>query len=111
MPATAEPENTIAVVERPLQITWLATVLTAGVGFTVIENVLDAPLHVLDAGVTVINAVTGTLVALVAANEAMVPEPDAASPMDVVVFVQLYVVLATAPENVTAVVLTPLQST
>ena len=54
-----------------------------------IENVVAVPLQLLDIGVTVINAVTGTVPALVAVNPLIVPTPLAASPMDVVVFDQL----------------------
>ena len=60
---------------------------------------------------TVIVAVTGVTPVLTAANEAMLPVPLAAKPMDVVLFVQLYTVPATAPLKATAVVLAPLQTT
>ena len=49
-------------------------------------------------------AVTGAVVAFVAVKLAILPVPLAASPMPGVLFVQLYVVPATDPLNVTAVV-------
>src|SRR5437868_1076069 len=51
-------------------------------------------------GVTVIVAVTGAFVALVAVNELMFPTPVAARPIEVLLFVQLYMVAATAPLKV-----------
>ena len=56
-------------------------------------NVLDVPTQLTPAfvnvGVTVIVAVTGALVALVAINDAILPAPLATKPIDGVVFVQL----------------------
>jgi len=70
----------------------------------------ESPVHVdpepVKAGVTVMMAVTGLFVVLVAVNEGMSPEPPAASPMDVLEFVQLYAVPGTAPENCTRLVWT-----
>ena len=66
---------------------------TFPVGLTVIVNVLDVPtqltLPLVKVGVTVIVAVTGALVALVATKEAILPEPVAARPMDGVLLTQL----------------------
>ena len=76
-----------------------------------IENTRVEPAQVFDKGVTVIWAVTGIPDAFVATKELMVPEPLAARPMDVVLLTQLYVVLPTDPEKVTAVVLTLLHTT
>ena len=47
-------------------------------------------------------AVTGVVPVLIALNEAMLPVPLAASPIEVVLLVQLYTVPVTAPLNVTA---------
>ena len=56
-------------------------------------NVLEVPtqltLPLVNVGVTVIVAVTGALVALVAMKEAILPEPVAAKPIEGVLFTQL----------------------
>lgn len=56
-------------------------------------------------GVTVIVAVIGLAVALVAVKAAILPTPDAARPMAILLLVQLNTVPATAPVNVIAAVL------
>ena len=84
---------------------------TVGVGFTTILNVVELPAHVLDIGVTVMSATTGTAVALVAVNAGIFPVAVAASPIEVVLFVQLNVVPATAPVKFTAVIWVLLQTT
>ena len=78
----------MAVDEEPLHNVWLLTVLTVGVGLTVIVKLVDVPAQLRLVGVTVMVAVTGALVLLVAVNEAMSPEPLAARPMLVLLFVQ-----------------------
>ena len=92
VPATG-PLIVIAVVLPPLHTAWLAIVFTDGVGFTVIVKVIDEPEQVVPplvyVGVTVIVAVTGALVALVAMKLAILPVPLAANPILVVLFVQL----------------------
>ena len=55
-------------------------------------------------GVTVIVAVTGTLVILITLNDAILPVPLAARPIDGVLFTQLNVVPATGPLNITGAV-------
>ena len=62
-------------------------------------------------GVTVIVATTGALVALVAVNEAILPLPLAASPIDGALFVQLYTMVPPVVGllKLTAVVDAPLQ--
>ena len=64
-----------------------------GVGLTVIVKVLGVPVQVppplVNDGVTVMVATTGAAVALVAVKLAILPEPLAANPIDVVLFVQL----------------------
>jgi hypothetical protein len=71
----------------------LATAFTVAVGLTVIVKVLDVPAQLTPAlvnvGVTVIVAVTGALVALVAMNDAILPAPFAANPIDGVLLTQL----------------------
>jgi hypothetical protein len=86
----AEPEKVTCVVATPLQIAWSGIALTAGIGFTVMEKFLAVPEQVFDIGVTVRKEVTGTLVALVAVNELIVPVPDnGINPVAEFVFVQL----------------------
>ena len=114
MPATG-PLIVTAVVDAPLQTVWLAIGVTDGVGFTVIVNVTDAPVQVVPplvyVGVTVIVAVTGAVVALVAVKLAILPVPDAARPIVVLLLVQLYIVPDTGPAKVTAAVGEPLHNT
>ena len=79
----------MAAVASPLHNTWLFGCATPGVGLTVIVNVFDAPRQLLAVGVTVIVAVIGVVVLLVAVNAAIFPVPLAAKPMDGSLFVQL----------------------
>jgi hypothetical protein len=85
--------NAIAVVDDPLQSTWLATALTVAVGFTVMVNVDAIPTQLtplfVNVGVTVIVATTGVVVLLVAVNVGIFPVPLAAMPIDGALFVQL----------------------
>jgi len=71
-------------------------------------NVWAAPGQPAADGVTVIVAVTGVLVKLMAVNAGIFPLPDAAKPIDVLLFVQLKVVPLTAPEKATRFVEAPL---
>jgi hypothetical protein len=80
-----------------------------GFGLTVIVNSIYAPEQTPKLGVTLIVAVTADEPALLAVNEAIFPVPLNARPMEVVLFVQLYVVPPTAPEKLIAVVEEPLQ--
>ena len=73
----------------PLQSIWLLTTLTVGVGLTVIEKLVDPPEHPLAEVFTVIVAVTGALVLFTAEKEPILPVPEAAKPMDGVLFIQL----------------------
>lgn len=65
-----------------------------GVGLTVIVKVVGTPLHptllLRNCGVTVTVAVTTFVVLFKAVNDAMFPIPEAANPIEVVLFVQLY---------------------
>jgi hypothetical protein len=56
----------------------------------------------------VIVAATGVVPALIALNALIFPEPDAGSPMDGLLLVQLYTVPLTAPEKFMAEELLPL---
>ena len=73
-------------------------------------NVSGVPGQPFTVGVTVTVAVTGAVPVLVAVNVPMLPLPEAARPIDVVVFVHAYVVPVTEPVKFTAVVVAPLQS-
>ena len=75
-------------------------------------NVCGEPAQPFADGVTVIVAVTGALDVLVAVNAAILPEPLAAKPIEVVLFVQAYVVPLTLNvlAKVTALVVALLQS-
>ena len=79
-----------------------------GVGLTVMVNVCGMPGQPAADGVTVIVAVTGALDALMAVNAGIFPLPEAAKPIDVLLFVQLKVVPLIAPEKVTRFVDAPL---
>jgi len=79
-------------------------VLTVLFGSTVIVNVCGGPVQPLAVGTTVIVATTGVFPEFVATNAPISPLPLAASPIDVLLFVQLKVVPLTEPEKVTVVV-------
>jgi hypothetical protein len=108
----AVPAKVTAVVELPLQSSWSAMAVTAGVGCTVIVKVFVGPVHVVGPnvyfGVIVIVAVTGLVPALVATNGAIGPVPLAARLIDVSSLVQLYDV--PVPVKFTAVVVPPLHT-
>jgi hypothetical protein len=57
----------------------------------------------------VIVAVIGAVVVFVAVNAGMLPDPLAARPMAVLLFVQVKVVPLTGPDNVVDAALPPLQ--
>ena len=110
VPAVA-PEKVIAVVVPPSQSAWLAMAFTVGVGFTVIVNVMPEPVQPLAVvGVTVIVAVIGAAVLFIAMKLGILPWPDAARPIEVLLLVQLNIVPATVPVKVIAAVADPLQS-
>jgi hypothetical protein len=68
------------------------------------------PEQLFDIGVTVILAVRSTLLVLTAVKLVILPVPEAANPMEVLVFVQLNCVLAIEnPENVIGPVCIPAQ--
>lgn len=104
------PAKFTAVVLAPLHTVWLPTAFTVGVGFTVMVNVLGVPGHPLALGVTVMVAVTGVLPVLVAVKAPMFPLPDAANPMEGVLFVHVNEVPGTGPAKLTAVVVAPLHT-
>lgn len=108
---TTVPVNSAALVVAPLHSTWLATAATVGVGFTVMVNVLDVPVHPAADGVTVIVEMIGDVPVLVAVKLAISPLPEAAKPIEVLSLVQLYRVPPTAPVKLTAAVAALLQIT
>ena len=67
-------------------------------------NELVGPVQPLAVGVTVMVEVTGTVPVLMAVNVAILPLPEPANPMEASLFVQAYVVPATGPLKLTAVV-------
>jgi hypothetical protein len=71
--------------------------------------VAGVPVQPLAEGVMVMVAVIGPELALVAVNDGMFPDPLAARPMAVLLFVQVNVVPLTGPDKVVAVTLAPLQ--
>lgn len=81
----------------------------AGLGVTVIVNVCGVPVQPPKDGVTDIVEVIGAPVPLIPMNEAIFPEPLAARPILVLVFVQLYVVPAIEPVKFIADVDPPAQ--
>ncbi len=89
MPFTV-PVKLKMLVVSPLHTTWFAGIVTVDVGLTVIVKLCGTPAQALAEGVTVIVAVTGAVVLLIAVKLAMllsVPLP--ARPMVVSEFVQL----------------------
>ena len=79
------------------QIDRLAPVEAAGDGFTVRVKVLAGPAQptppLVNTGVALMVATTGEVPLLTAVNEAMLPVPEAASPMPAVLLIQLQVVV------------------
>ena len=72
-------------------------------------KVVGVPVHPFAVGVTVIVAVIGDVVALVAVNEGILPEPFAARPIAVLLFVQVNVVPLTGPDKFVIGAFTPAQ--
>jgi len=82
--------NTTAAVDEPLHKTWLATGFTVAIGFTVMVNVMGAPVQPDGVvGVTVIVAVVALVSVLLVVNDGIFPVPLAAKPMDGLLFTQL----------------------
>jgi hypothetical protein len=83
----------------PAQKVWLATAFTVAVGFTVYVYVTGVPAQpnppLLKTGVTVTVETTGALPVFTAVKLGTLPVPEAASPIEVTLFVQLKVVKLT----------------
>jgi len=71
--------------------------------------VVGVPVHPFAVGVTVIVALIGKIVAFVVVNEGTLPEPLAARPMAVLLFVQVNVVPLTGPDKFVTNAVTPAQ--
>lgn len=82
----------IALMDWPAQTATLATVLTTGCGLMVMVNVLTAPVQPFRVAVTLIVPTISEPVKFAGAvKEAMLPVPDAARPIEVLLLVQLNV--------------------
>lgn len=103
LPLTLPVKFTVLVVAL-LHKTWLAGCTTFGVGLTVIVKLCTVPVHPFADGEIVMVAVTGALVKLIAVNDGISPEPPAAKPIAVLLFVQLKPVPLTAPVKFMALV-------
>ena len=86
----------------------MAGCTTLGVGFTVIVKLCKGPVQPLINGTTLMVAVTGAVVKLIAVNDGIFPTPFDASPIELLLFVQLKPVPLTAPLKFTAFVAVPL---
>jgi hypothetical protein len=82
----------------------------AGTLLTVMVKLCGVPVQPFAEGVTVIVATAGVLPLFIPLKAGISPVPEAASPMLVLLLVQLKVVPLTAPEKLTAVVLLPLHT-
>jgi hypothetical protein len=110
VPATV-PLKVVAATKALLHTVWFEGCATVGVGFTVIVNACEEPTHELAEGVTVIVAITGAVVALVAVKAPIeLPVPALLKPIEVVLLAQANVVPATAPLKVTTFVEVPLHT-
>jgi hypothetical protein len=78
-------------------------------GLTLTVNVEAAPTQPLAVGVIVIVEVIGDVDGFIVANEGISPEPFAASPMAVLLFVHVNVVPAMGPDNVVNGATVPVQ--
>lgn len=92
VPLTA-PLKLTGPVALPAQAVWFEIAATVGRGLTLIVKVVGVPVQVtplvVRTGVTVMVEVIAALVVLLAMKEAILPEPLAAIPVAVLLFVQL----------------------
>lgn len=88
----------------------LLTRVTVGVGYTVMVKEEVVPVHPLAVGVMVMVAVTIPVVRFTAVKDGISPVPEAARPMEGVLFTQLKVVPATGPSTVMSVEVLLLQT-
>ena len=117
VPPVLEDVNEIPLVVAPLQIATLLTAFTVAVGLTVMVKDLTGPTQLIpplvNVGVTTIVATAGADPLLTPVNDAMLPVPEAASPIAVLLLVQLYVVVPAVAvvAKLTALLLAVLQIT
>jgi hypothetical protein len=105
------PLSVTAEVAVALHTVWLAGVaVSAGVGFTVTVKLCAVPVQPPADGVTVMTPDIADVPPLVAVNDAILPVPEAARPVAVLVFTQVNVSPLTGPENETAAVPVPLHT-
>lgn len=86
---TTGPAKVTAAVVAPAHKVWLAIAFTDGVGLTVMVKLTGKPPQPVEVGVTVMVAVIGAVVVLVATKLGILPVPDAPRPMAVLLLVQL----------------------
>jgi hypothetical protein len=99
-----------AILVALLEQTWaVLDVVTVGLGLTVMVYVIGVPGQPLADGVTVIVAVMGDEVPLVAVKDGTLPVPDAPRPMAVLEFVHAKVVPDTGPVGTVAATTAPAQ--
>jgi hypothetical protein len=103
------PDKFVTGATTPAQYVWLLIELTVASGLTVMVNVVGVPAHPFAVGITVIVAVIGEVAALTVVNEGTLPEPLAASPIAVLLFVHVNVVPLTGPDKFVAGATTPAQ--
>jgi len=84
-----DPVKFMALVCALLHKIWLTGCVTFEPGFTVMVTLCVRPVQPLAKGVIMIVAVTGALVVLIAVKEEISPDPFAARPIEVLLFVQL----------------------
>ena len=108
VPATGLP-TVIAEALAPLQYVALPMGFTAGVGYTVIENEDDVPVHPFAKGVMSMFAISMAVPGFVDVKDGIFPVPAAARPMDGRLLVQAKVLPATGLPKITAEVTVPLQ--
>ncbi len=103
-----DPVKFTTLVAVPLHKAWLAGIVISGVGFTVMVKLCAIPVQPNTEGVTVIVAVMGILVVLIAVNAGIFPVPLAVKPIEVLLLVQLKAVLVTVPVKFIVLVIAPL---
>lgn len=87
VPATVDPPNKTGEVIKLVHNAWSTKGSTLGEGFTSMENDTGNPKQVLDSGVTMKLATTGTLLKLLIVKAAILPVPVAGKPMFVLSFI------------------------
>ena len=90
MPPVAGLLKFIALVDEPLHNTWLATVFTIAIGFTVMVKLIGTPVQPLVVvGVTVMVAVVALVKLFAVVNDGILPLPLAAKPIEGLLLTQV----------------------